>query len=64
MARLLYSIPDAAETIGIGRSMLYEFIADGLIHPVKIGRRTLIPHEELERFVREIVESSTSDPAA
>lgn len=37
--------------LGVGRSTLYELIALGLIVPVKIGRRTLIPHSELERYV-------------
>ena len=51
MARLLHTIPDAGEQLGIGRSTLYELMAAGVIQTVKIGRRTLIPHDELVRYV-------------
>jgi excisionase family DNA binding protein len=50
-ARLLHTIPDAGEQLGIGRSTLYELLAAGVIQTVKIGRRTLIAHDELVRYV-------------
>jgi len=50
-ARLLHTIPDAGEQLGIGRSTLYELMAAGEIQTVKIGRRTLIAHDELVRYV-------------
>lgn len=49
--RLLYSIADTQEQLQIGRSMLYELIAKGEVQTVKIGRRTLISHDELVRYV-------------
>lgn len=54
MDRLLHTIPDAQEQLGIGRSTVYELIASGVIEAVKIGRRTLIAHDELERYVRSL----------
>lgn len=51
---LLLQLPDAARTLGIGRSKLYELIAEKKITVVKIGRRTLIAQGELERYVREL----------
>lgn len=54
MTRLLHPIPDAAEVLGIGRSTLYELIATGQIKVVKIGRRTLIAQDELERYVSDL----------
>ncbi|HVI57727.1 MAG TPA: helix-turn-helix domain-containing protein [Luteimonas sp.] len=45
--RLAYTIPDACEQIGVGRSMLYELIGAGEIRTVKIGARTLVPASEL-----------------
>lgn len=54
MTRLLHPIPDAAVVLGIGRSTLYELIAAGQIKTVKIGRRTLVAQDELERYVREL----------
>lgn len=52
MTRLLYPIPDAAHVIGINRSKFYELIASGDIKVVKIGRRTFVAHDELERYVK------------
>ena len=58
MTRLLHTIPDAAETLGIGRSTLYNLISSGQITAVKIGRRTLVAQDELERYVRSLTEVS------
>ena len=58
MTRLLHPIPDAAQVLGIGRSTLYELIADKKISTIKIGRRTLISQDELERYVRTLTAES------
>lgn len=52
MTRMLYPVTDAAEVLGIGRSTLYELIASGELHTLKIGRRTLLSEDELRRYVR------------
>ena len=59
--QLLHSMPDAWATLGVSRSTLYELIAAGELKAVKVGRRTLIRHEELERYVRTLPEKA---PAA
>ena len=51
-APLLHSIQDSTQLLGIGRSTLYGLIADGKICTVKIGRRTLIPDQEIKRYVK------------
>ena len=48
---LLHDIPTAAEMLGLGRTTVYEEIKAGRLSIVKIGRRTMIKHSELERFV-------------
>lgn len=48
---LLHDISTAADMLGIGRTTVYEEIKAGRISIVKIGRRTMIKHSELERFV-------------
>jgi excisionase family DNA binding protein len=58
MTRLLHPIPEAAAQLGIGRSTMYELTGAGTIRTVKIGRRTLIAHEELERYVRDLARPS------
>ena len=50
MEPLLLPITDACRSLGIGRSKLYELIAAGDISIRKIGRKTLVPREELTSF--------------
>ena len=49
-AALLYSVADAARLLGIGKSTLWGMISRGEIGTRKIGRRTLILRQTLERF--------------
>jgi excisionase family DNA binding protein len=49
-AALLYSVADAARLLGIGKSTLWGMISRGEITTRKIGRRTLILRQTLERF--------------
>ena len=44
-------IPEACRMIGIGRSKLYELIADGTIEIAKIGSVTVIPVAQLKALV-------------
>lgn len=45
-----YSINDAAKSLGIGRTKLYELIAQSEIAIVKIGSRTVVPHDQLASY--------------
>jgi excisionase family DNA binding protein len=49
-AALLHSVADAARLLGIGKSTLWGMISRGEIGTRKIGRRTLIRRQTLERF--------------
>jgi excisionase family DNA binding protein len=57
---ILHSIKSTAEILNIGRSSVYGLIAAGKINPVKIGRRTLIPDQSVQRFVAELVDQHSS----
>lgn len=48
---LLHDIPSTAAMLGMGRTTLYEEIKAGRLAVVKIGRRTMVKHSELERYV-------------
>jgi excisionase family DNA binding protein len=48
---IAYPIPKAAEMLGIGRSTLYEEIRRGRLRPIKVGRRSLLSHAELTRYL-------------
>lgn len=49
--KLAYSIAEAANAISIGRSKLYELIAEGRVETRKIGKRTVIPAASLHRLL-------------
>ena len=49
MEKLGLSVEEAAETIGIGRSEMYEQIAAGNIQTFKVGRRRLVRDRRLLR---------------
>ena len=50
--KLSYGIKDACEATGLGRSFLYQRIADGELPIFKIGARTLIAANDLEEFLQ------------
>ncbi|MBF6046415.1 excisionase family DNA-binding protein [Streptomyces sp. NRRL B-1677] len=49
--RLLYRPEEAAATLGIGRSLIYEEIRLGRLQTVRIGRRRLVPPEYVAQYV-------------
>jgi excisionase family DNA binding protein len=54
MEKLSYSIPAAVSATGIPRTSIYLAIKSGKIVALKHGRRTLIPHDALARFVESL----------
>ncbi|APL93467.1 excisionase [Sphingomonas sp. BHC-A] len=44
-------VKEACRLTGIGRSKLYELIADGHIEIVKVGAMTLVPLESLHGLI-------------
>ena len=54
MEPILLPVPDACRVIGTSRSVLYDLIASGKITTRKLGRKTLIPREDLVRFAAQL----------
>lgn len=48
---LSVTVPEALRIVGIGRTMLYELIKNRKVRAVKIGRRTLVRYDDLQRLV-------------
>lgn len=48
---LALGIDDAARSIGIARSAIYQAVAKGEIASFKLGRRRMIQVKELERYI-------------
>ena len=53
-ARLLLTVEEAAATIGVGRSLMYELIATGEIQTVRVGRLRRISPEALREYVAQL----------
>ena len=51
--RLLLRIPEAAETLGIGRTKIYELIATGELPTIHVGRAVRISVSSLQKWVEE-----------
>lgn len=51
----LYSIPEAAAALGLGRSLLYGELASGKLASVRIGRRRLIPAASVAAYIARAV---------
>ncbi|MEU1849742.1 helix-turn-helix domain-containing protein [Streptomyces sp. NPDC019990] len=49
--RLLYTPEEAAEALAIGRSTLYELMADGVLTYIKLGHSRRIKRTVLETYV-------------
>ena len=47
---MMHSYSGAAEWLGIGKTLLFEEVANGRILPVRIGRRVLFPTASLEDY--------------
>ena len=48
---LAYSINEACRVSSLGRTRLYQLIAEGRLEARKIGKRTIIPANSLRRLI-------------
>lgn len=53
MRRFAYSVKEAAEGLGVGKSTLYREIEKGNIPSVRVGRRRVIPHHAMQEWMDE-----------
>ncbi len=49
--RLLLTVSEATQQLGIGRSLLYELLADGQVESIHVGRLRRIPIDALDDFI-------------
>lgn len=56
MSKLLLTVREAAEALGIGRSKVYELIARGELASVRIDGCRRIPAVALDEYVNQLVE--------
>ncbi|MBY6412892.1 excisionase family DNA-binding protein [Rhodococcus sp. BP-252] len=58
MSRRLYSVPEAMERTGLGRSNLFNKLASGEIRSVKAGKRRLIPDTAIDEYIEGLEEAA------
>ena len=51
MPRLTYTVPEAAELLGISRTTAYECVRRGEIPSLTLGRRIVITQAQLEQLL-------------
>jgi excisionase family DNA binding protein len=52
------TLRNSAKAVGISRSKLYELIADGALHTIRIGGRSVILASDLNAFVQQCAKAS------
>jgi excisionase family DNA binding protein len=50
-AKIAYSIAEAVRASGMSRSAIYLALKSGDLRGVKLGRRTLVRHEDLAAYI-------------
>lgn len=63
-SKLMYRTSEAADTVGLSRSKLYELMARGEIESVTVGKNRLIPHSALEAFVARLRTQAADDQSS
>lgn len=58
--RLVYSVEEAADLLGIGRTFMFHLVASGEIESFKIGKRRKIHYDALAGYIERL----RSDQAA
>ncbi len=56
--RLSLTVMEAAEVLGISRTLTYELVARGKLPSLRLGRRIVVPRQALEALLE-----AASDPA-
>lgn len=62
--KLTYSVREAANAIGIGRSMIYALISREELRCIHIGRRTLIPIDSVRKYLGVSVNQRVEEQAS
>jgi excisionase family DNA binding protein len=54
--KLLLTVGEAADRLGVGRSFLYQLIQRGEVQSLKLGRARRVPLRALDEFVNKRLE--------
>ena len=59
-ARLLLTVPEAAEAMAISRSKLYELLASGVVASIRIDGSRRIPLAALETYIDSLLRAEAA----
>jgi excisionase family DNA binding protein len=59
----LNSVEKVMEKLGVGRSTVFELMADGRLRSVKIGRRRMVSDRAIAEFINELEAADGGDAA-
>lgn len=62
-ARVLLTVEEAAEQLGIGRTLAYRLVRDGEIESVRIGRLRRIPAAAVHEYARRLLAAAPHSAA-
>lgn len=57
MDKLLLTVEEAGQVLGIGRSHVYLYVLRGQLESVKLGRNRRVPVKALEEFIERLRET-------
>lgn len=58
MTKLLLTVSEAAESLGISRSKLYQLISAGIIRSVRIDGSRRVPVDALTAYINQLMEEA------
>lgn len=62
--RILLTIEEAAEQLGIGRTLMYKLISNGEIDSIRIGRLCRVPTTAIQNYAHGLVSENQTNDAA
>jgi excisionase family DNA binding protein len=63
MDKLMYRPIEAAEVLGVGRTILFGLLKSGRLRSVKLGNRRFITADALQAFVRDLEQDAATQTA-
>ena len=63
MDKLIVSVPEAAELLGVSDDLVYELTERGDLPCIRLGRRKVIPRRAIESLVEQAITGFDSDVA-
>lgn len=51
MEKIVYSIQEAADLLGISKSYAYELVRNGTIPVLELGKKRVIPKEKFNKWI-------------